>query len=214
MNDKWDDETKYDNKVAHESIVPENDSAGEQSATELQHQQLEAGSSDKVPQLSRPTATEDGLRQQHLSTLVAIWQRLDEGFFSSFNIFVLAQGILVAGFLQVDSSAKLVKIVCACIGAFLSVAWMLVMHRKQAHTHMVEDCCREVERRTRALVDEERYFVQAGGEFHPPDPNSQPKARRGKLARFPSWKIVAFVIPLGMTVSWVLFLLMTFLGWS
>ena len=68
-------------------------------------------------------------RIEQYTSIISIWERWDESYWSSFNMFVLIITLLVAGFSQLVNNKPIAAVVCL-VGISMSISWLFILNRK------------------------------------------------------------------------------------
>jgi len=87
---------------------------------------------------------------QKYDVVISIWKRMDESYWTSFNMFLIIEGLLLAGYSQVIDIKNFSKvfgysIIYSVAGIVITMLWWYVFNKKMAFTYLAEDCARELE---------------------------------------------------------------------
>ena len=78
-------------------------------------------------------------------SIISIWKRMDESYWTSVNVFILIVGLLLAGYSQIIEKPKPLLYVYCIAGILICLIWLFVSHKKMAFTYIAEDIGRQLE---------------------------------------------------------------------
>ena len=149
--------------------------------------------------------------------VISIWKRWDESYWTSFHMFLIVEGLLLAGYSQVIDIRDITKIsnysiIYSLAGIAITILWLFVLHKKMAFTYLAEDVARELENSVFTDLQKGGPFQRSEYTFHGMGDNKKIDidwlqghfGGRWIYTIFPSSTLIAFCIPFLIFEIWVI----------
>ena len=146
-------------------------------------------------------------------SVISIWRRMDESYWTSVNVFILIVGLLLAGYSQIIGKPKQLLYVYCVAGILICLIWLFVSHRKMAFTYIAEDVGRDLERIIYSDLQDGGFFTRSEKTFENGDGEWLNKFfnRRKIFTNVGSAFLMSFILPTVMIVIWIGILIATWI---
>ena len=157
-------------------------------------------------------------------SIVSIWRRWDESYWTSFYVFIIVIGLLLAGYSQTVYNKFIgFPLVYCIVGIIITIIWLFILHRKLVHIYIAEYIGRNVEEKINS--DSKLGCFMASNEFKKRIKDKEPQTKnelkkleeelegkfenRIKYTKRSSGYLVSYIFPLIIIAIWILFLIVT-----
>jgi len=146
-------------------------------------------------------------------SVISIWKRMDESYWTSVNVFILIVGLLLAGYSQIIDKPKQLLYVYCIAGISICLIWLFVSHRKMAFTYIAEDVGRDLERTIYSDLQDGGFFTRSKKIFKNDDDEwlNEFFKRRKIFTKIGSAFLMSFILPTVMIVIWIGILIVTWI---
>jgi hypothetical protein len=157
------------------------------------------------------TKLNDDLKRYEI--LVTIWKRWDESYWTSFNIFVVVTGLLLAGFTQLGKNDDILKQIFCFAGITISILWLLTLNRKFVHLTCCEEEGRKLEKEIYKNTDKKFGVYTSIKKFAHPESEEDNKYKKEiqnilgfkkYLTGFSTGALMACVFPIVILIVWII----------
>ncbi|HEC95092.1 MAG TPA: hypothetical protein ENI45_03905 [Thermoplasmatales archaeon] len=154
-------------------------------------------------------------------SVISIWKRMDESYWTSVHVFVIIMGLLFAGYskiIQMDGAEKEIISFIYCVAAIIMcVIWLFVLQRKLAHIYLAQEVAIEFEngnkgyftKRNEMLNRKSKEFNEKLSKKFLDDYFDEYCGIRRCLVKIPSGTLMAFWFPISMAITWLFILMKT-----
>lgn len=136
-------------------------------------------------------------------SIISIWKRWDESYWTSFYVYIIVIGLFLAGFSQTIGRINIVALFICILGFLMSIYWLFILHKKYAHIIIAETEGKKIERSVFSNSNVNGCFTSAEkfkkGEL--PEISKIFGCRRF-LTESSSGFVVSFIVPMTFLCIW------------
>ena len=146
-------------------------------------------------------------------SIISIWRRTDESYWTSVNMFILIEGLLLAGYSQIIGRPKQLLCVYCIAGILIGLIWLFVLNRKMAFSYIAEEVGRDLEKTTYSDLKKGGFFMRSKKIFFKKNMDKQwlKEYYNGReiFARYGSSWLMSIFLPIVMVVIWFVISIVT-----
>ena len=141
--------------------------------------------------------------------IITIWEHWDKGYWTSFHIFIIINGLLFAGFTQVIQRTIVIAFIFCVAGVIINFIWMFILNGKLAHMYKAQELGKELE--SNIFIDSKGCFTEI--EKFKNNPYLLKNHLKGSQVLFASQSTgyySAYLFPIIVIIIWFSLLVVTF----